>query len=68
MYIKATGKGERVFRDTHRDKRRQKKERAGCGVHTMQSLKNETGPLSFHCITLSITGFILHVFRSLQNC
>lgn len=55
MYIKATGKGQRVFRDTHRDKR-QKKERAGGDVHTVGSLKNETGLLLLHSITLSMVS------------
>jgi len=56
MYIKSTGKGERVFRDTHRDKIRQKKEKAWCDVHTVRSWKNETGTFLLHCTTLSLVS------------
>lgn len=55
MCIKATGKGEMVFRDTEIKKGR-KKERAGCDVPTVRSLKDETGHLSLHRISLSLSS------------
>lgn len=48
MCISGTGKAEKVFRDTKRDKKRQKIERLGCDEDTVGSLKNETGPIWFH--------------------